>query len=252
VAAQTLPEGYSYQFSGTSYQEQQAGSVTYIAFALAFVFAYLFLVAQYESWLQPLTVMLSIAIAAAGAAGALALFGFSSNIYSQIGMVMLIGLAAKNAILIVEFSKERRELDGMEITEAAVLGAKQRFRAVLMTALSFILGLVPLVLTSGAGAASRNAIGTAAIGGMLAATFIGIFIVPALFAFFERLREGRQGKFWGREREDRSDLSERAKAKAEAAEAERAPEGAAPSAAQEDRFPWSFGTKDPPQPAPAE
>jgi len=200
VADETLPDGYSYQYSGTSYQEQQAGSVTYIAFGLAFVFAFLFLVGQYESWTQPLAVMLSVAIAAAGAAGSLLVFGYTSNIYSQIGMVMLIGLAAKNAILIVEFAKERREVDGMEITEAAVMGARQRFRAVMMTAISFILGLVPLVMTSGAGAASRNAIGTAAIGGMVAATFLGIFIIPPLYAFFERLSEGREGKLWGREK----------------------------------------------------
>ncbi|WP_082536859.1 MULTISPECIES: efflux RND transporter permease subunit [unclassified Aureimonas] len=250
VAAETLPEGYSYQFSGTSYEEQQAGSVTYIAFALAFVFAYLFLVGQYESWLQPLTVMLSIAIAAAGAVGSLLVFGYTSNIYSQIGLVMLIGLAAKNAILIVEFSKERRELDGMEITEAALVGAKQRFRAVLMTALSFILGLLPLVLTTGAGAASRNAIGTAAIGGMLAATVIGIFVVPALFAMFERLREGRQGKLWGREREDGSDLSERARRNKEAAAAEAGSDG--PIEVEPGRYPWSFGKGEAPSATPAE
>ncbi|MEX6506126.1 efflux RND transporter permease subunit [Jiella sp. M17.18] len=203
VAQQTLPPGYSYAFSGTSYQERQAGSVTYLVFMLAFVFAYLFLVGQYESWLQPLAVMLSIGVAAAGATTALLIFGQSSNVYSQIGMVMLIGLAAKNAILIVEFAKERRERDGMEITEAAVLGGRQRYRAVMMTALAFVLGLIPLVTASGAGAASRNAIGWAAIGGMVAATFIGILIVPSLFAFFERIAEGRRGKFWGRE-QDRS------------------------------------------------
>ncbi|MBB3950953.1 efflux RND transporter permease subunit [Aureimonas jatrophae] len=238
VAAETLPPGYSYQFSGTSFQEQQAGSVTYIAFALAFVFAYLFLVGQYESWLQPLAVMLSIAIAAAGAAGSLALFGYSSNIYSQIGMVMLIGLAAKNAILIVEFAKERREVDGMEITESAVMGARQRFRAVLMTALAFILGLIPLVTTSGAGAASRNAIGTAAIGGMLAATFIGIFIVPALFALFERMGERRKGLFWGREtRRGKRRPEERTKDEIE----------------RDGRFPWRFEPKGPaPDATPAE
>ncbi|MCE7027544.1 efflux RND transporter permease subunit [Jiella avicenniae] len=201
VADETLPEGYTYAFSGTSYQERQAGSVTYLVFALAFVFAYLFLVAQYESWLQPLAVMLSIGVAAAGATTALLVFGQSSNVYSQIGMVMLIGLAAKNAILIVEFSKERRERDGMEITEAAVLGGRQRYRAVMMTALAFVLGLIPLVTASGAGAASRNAIGWAAIGGMVAATFVGILIVPSLFAFFERIAEGRRGKLWGRETE---------------------------------------------------
>ena len=147
--------------------------------------------------------MLSIGVAAAGATTALLIFGQSSNVYSQIGMVMLIGLAAKNAILIVEFAKERRESDGMEITEAAVLGGEQRYRAVMMTALAFVLGLIPLVTASGAGAASRNAIGWAAIGGMVAATFIGILIVPSLFAFFERIAEGRRGKLWGREK-DRS------------------------------------------------
>lgn len=201
VAAETLPDGYSYQFAGTSYQEQQAGNVTYLAFALAFVFAYLFLVGQYESWLLPLAVMLSLMIAAAGAAASLLLFGYTSNIYSQIGIVMLIGLASKNAILIVEFARFQEDA-GLPITEAAIKGARLRLRAVLMTALAFILGIVPLALATGAGAAGRNAIGVTSIGGMLAATFLGIFIVPALYALMQRIAQSKRGKLWGRERED--------------------------------------------------
>ncbi|MER0237937.1 efflux RND transporter permease subunit [Fulvimarina sp. MAC8] len=201
VAAETLPDGYSYQFAGTSYQEQQAGNVTYLAFTLAFVFAYLFLVGQYESWLLPLAVMMSLFIAAAGAAASLFFFGYTSNIYSQIGIVMLIGLASKNAILIVEFARFQQD-DGLPITEAAIKGARLRLRAVLMTALAFILGIIPLALATGAGAAGRNAIGVTAIGGMLAATFLGIFIVPALYALVQRISEGRSGKLWGREGKD--------------------------------------------------
>ncbi|MDY8110344.1 efflux RND transporter permease subunit [Fulvimarina sp. 2208YS6-2-32] len=198
TAAETLPTGYSYQFSGTSYQERQAGNVTYLAFALAFVFAYLFLVGQYESWLLPLAVMLSLVIAAAGAAGSLWLLGYTSNIYSQIGIVMLIGLASKNAILIVEFARDQQSA-GRSITEAAIRGARLRLRAVLMTALAFILGIIPLAAASGAGAAGRNAIGVTSIGGMLAATFIGIFIVPALYALMQRIAAGKGGKLWGTE-----------------------------------------------------
>ncbi|MCK5931787.1 MAG: efflux RND transporter permease subunit [Fulvimarina manganoxydans] len=210
VASETLPDGYSYQFSGTSYQEQQAGNVTYIAFALAFVFAYLFLVGQYESWLLPLAVMFSLMIAAAGAAGTLYLFGYTSNIYSQIGIVMLIGLASKNAILIVEFARDRHD-EGASITEAAITGSRQRLRAVLMTAIAFILGIVPLALATGAGAAARNAIGMTSIGGMLAATLIGIFIVPALYALVQRVAEGKKGKLWGQEDDGDGPGRERAK-----------------------------------------
>ncbi|PZX17797.1 HAE1 family hydrophobic/amphiphilic exporter-1/multidrug efflux pump [Palleronia aestuarii] len=201
VAQETLPEGYDYQFSGTSYQQQQAGNLTIIAFALAFVFAYLFLVGQFESWLQPLAIMLSVLVGAAGATTTLLLAGLTANVYAQIGIVMLIGLAAKNAILIVEFAKNRHA-EGMPITEAAIMGAQQRFRAVMMTALAFVFGLLPLVLASGAGAAARNAIGTAALGGMLAATLLGIMIIPALYAILERAGEGRRGVFWGRERHE--------------------------------------------------
>jgi len=205
VASEQLPQGYELAFSGASYQQQQAGNVTFIAFALAFVFAYLFLVGQFESWLQPLAIMLSVLIAGAGAAVTLTLFGFTASVYAQIGLVMLIGLAAKNAILIVEFAKNRHA-DGMPITEAANMGAKQRYRAVLMTALAFVFGMVPLVIASGAGAAARNAIGSAAMGGMIAATFLGILIIPAIYAVLERLGSRKSGVFWGRE--DKGDWNE--------------------------------------------
>ncbi|MBJ3761403.1 efflux RND transporter permease subunit [Maribius pontilimi] len=198
VAQETLPDGYTYAFSGASYQQQQAGNSTIYAFAFAFVFAYLFLVAQFESWLQPLAVMLSVLVAMAGAATTLLALGYSANLYAQIGMVMLVGLAAKNAILIVEFSSARHR-EGMPITEAAVMGARQRYRAVMMTALAFVFGMIPLVIATGAGASARNAIGTAALGGMAAATFLGILIVPALYALLERAGEGARGVFWGRE-----------------------------------------------------
>ncbi|CAM4307720.1 efflux RND transporter permease subunit [Palleronia rufa] len=204
VANETLPDGYTYQFSGASYQEQQVGSTAIYALLAAFVFAYLFLVGQFESWLQPLAVMLSVLVAMAGAAATLLVFGFTANLYAQIGMVMLVGLAAKNAILIVEFARERHA-EGMAITEAAILGARQRFRAVLMTALAFVFGMMPLVMATGAGAASRNAIGAAALGGMAAATFLGILIIPALYALLERAGEGTKGVFWGREPAEESE-----------------------------------------------
>ncbi|MBS1302573.1 efflux RND transporter permease subunit [Loktanella sp. SALINAS62] len=205
VAAEVLPNGYSYQFSGASLQQQEAGNVTFIAFGLAFVFAYLFLVGQFESWLRPLAVMLSVLVAAAGATTALLAFGYSSNVYAQIGMVMLIGLAAKNAILIVEFASARHA-EGLPITEAAILAARQRYRAVIMTALSFILGLLPLVFATGAGAGARNAIGVAAVGGMTVATLLGILIVPALYALLERAGERQKGVFWGREDAEQDDI----------------------------------------------
>lgn len=188
VAAQALPAGYGYEWSGLSFQERRSAGQETMIFGLAFLFAYLFLVAQYESWMLPIAVILSLGAALFGATGALMLFGLQNSLYVQIAIVLLIGLASKNAILIVEFAKERRE-EGQPIDEAARLGAEQRFRAVMMTALSFILGIIPLAVSTGAGAGARQAVGVTIFGGMLAATTIGLFIIPALFAAIQHIAE---------------------------------------------------------------
>ena len=189
LARRTLPQGYGFDWSGLSYQEQQAGGQTVAIFLTALLFGYLFLVAQYESWSIPLTVILSISVAVLGALAGLFIFGRALSIYGQIGLVLLLGLASKNAILIVEFAKTSREA-GAPIVQAAMDGARVRFRAVLMTAFSFILGVFPLVVATGAGAASRRDIGVTVFFGMLAATMLGIFLIPPLFVVLQGWREG--------------------------------------------------------------
>lgn len=188
LSKQILPQGYSFEWTGNAYQEIKAGNVAPILFALAVVFAFLFLAAQYESFVMPLMVLLAVPLAIFGALTAQWLRGYDNNIYCQIGLVMLIGLASKGAILIVEFARRRRE-EGLSIEESAMEAARIRIRPLLMTAFAFILGAVPLVLASGAGSAARRSLGTAVFGGMIVATVLSLVLVPVLYVVIQRLRE---------------------------------------------------------------
>lgn len=192
VAAETLSDGFDYQFSGLSLQEKQSGSKTIQIFALCILFVFLLLAALYESWSVPFSILLSVPLGIFGAILTLMFIpSLDNNIFAQIGLVTIIGLAAKNAILIVEFAKERVDI-GMPLLDATIDAVKLRLRPIIMTSLAFILGIIPLMLSTGAGAASRQTIGWTVFGGMTAATFLAIFIVPVLFVVITRMAYGKK------------------------------------------------------------
>jgi HAE1 family hydrophobic/amphiphilic exporter-1 len=193
IAQAKLPTSMGYAWSGMSYQEKVAGSATMVIFALAIIFVYLVLCAQYESWTLPLTIILSVPLALIGTVIAVYIRNMDVNVYTQIGIVLLIALACKTAILISEFAKEGHE-SGQGIVEAALEAARLRFRPILMTAFAFILGVFPLVIATGAGAASRQALGTAVFAGMISATFLMIFFVPVFYVVIQGMSE----RFWKR------------------------------------------------------
>lgn len=190
--SEKLPQGYEFSWAGQSLQEIQAGSLATVIFLLAIVFVYLFLVAQYESWSLPLAVIGAVPLAMFGAMGGLWLLGLANNIYAQVGLVLLVGLSTKTAILIVEFAMQLRQ-SGHSAQQAAQKAAVLRFRAVLMTALSFVLGVLPLVFASGAGAASRVSLGITVLSGMVAATLLGTLLVPVFYQWIQTVRDRGEG-----------------------------------------------------------
>ena len=191
VSAKTLPKGYDIAFEGLSYDESIRGNESVVVFAIVLAFVYLVLAAQYESFIIPLAVVLSLPVGVFGSFLMLKLMGLENNIYAQIGLIMLVGLLGKNAVLIVEFAVQKRA-EGATILAAAIEGARVRFRPILMTSFAFVAGLIPLIMATGAGAIGNRTIGSSAMGGMLFGTVFGVIIIPGLYYIFAKLADGRK------------------------------------------------------------
>lgn len=189
LAAQELPPGAGYEWTGVAYQQQRTGGQVFLVFGLAVLVVVLILAGQYESWIDPIAVVTVVPLAVLGAVVGLALRGLDNSLYTQVGLILLVGLSAKNAILVVEFARER-QAEGKSALEAAVEGARLRFRAILMTSFAFIVGVMPLVIATGAGAAGRQAVGTAVCFGMLGVTMLGIFFTPPMYVLMQKFKKG--------------------------------------------------------------
>jgi HAE1 family hydrophobic/amphiphilic exporter-1 len=189
ISREALPPGFDFAWAGQSLEEVKAGSQAIFIFALSLILVYLVLAAQYESWVLPFIILLGVPLAVIGGLGAQLLRGLANDVFCQVGLIMLIGLAAKNSILIVEFAEQLRER-GLSIVEAATESARIRLRPILMTSFAFILGVMPLALATGAGAGARNSVGTSVAGGMLASTFLSIFFIPVLYVVVRSLAPG--------------------------------------------------------------
>ena len=192
IANAILPPGTGYEWTAMAYQEKIVGNQLMYVFALAILLVYLCLAGQYESWVAPLAVILAVPLALSGPAIALTAVGLANNIYTQIGLMLLIALGAKNAILIVEVARERRLIDGKDIVESAIEAARTRFRPILMTSFAFILGVVPLVTATGAGANSRISLGLCVFSGMIASTCLAVLFVPSFFTVLQRFEERKK------------------------------------------------------------
>jgi HAE1 family hydrophobic/amphiphilic exporter-1 len=189
VAAQTLPAGIGYEWTAMSYQEKAVGNQLYYAFGLALLLVYLVLAGQYESWYSPISVILAVPLSLLGPVSVLFGLGIDNNLYVQIGLILLIALSAKNAILIVEMARDLRIRDRKPLLEAAIMAARSRFRPILMTSFAFILGVAPLVVATGAGASARKSIGITVFSGMIASTCLAVLLVPSFFVVVQRIEE---------------------------------------------------------------
>jgi HAE1 family hydrophobic/amphiphilic exporter-1 len=192
IAKRVLPSDVSYEWTAMSYQENITGNQLYYVFGLSILLVYLCLAGQYESWILPLAVLSAVPLALLGPVIALTSLGAANNLYTQIGLMLLIALSAKNGILIVEVARERRMVDGMSILDSAIEASRTRFRPILMTSFAFILGVLPLVLATGAGANARKSLGISVFSGMIASTCLAVLFVPSFFAVLQRFEEWRK------------------------------------------------------------